>query len=92
MAPEGTDSGTLVKGLKSQFAAIVTDGQGDMKGSLFRIAHIGFFDYMDTIALIGALEQIAGTTLKQPDFPLGTALAAAQRVFAERADKPLAGK
>ncbi|MCU1320116.1 MAG: aminotransferase class, partial [Edaphobacter sp.] len=48
LAPEGTDSGVIVKGLKSKFAAIVTDGQGEMKGSLFRIAHIGFFDYMDT--------------------------------------------
>jgi aspartate aminotransferase-like enzyme len=63
-----------------------------MKGQIFRIAHLGFFDYMDTIALIGALEQIAGTTLKQPAFPLGTALAAAQRVFAERADNQPAGK
>ncbi len=27
VAPEGSDSGTLVKGLKSQFGAIVTDGQ-----------------------------------------------------------------
>ena len=61
MAPEGTDSGTLVKGLKSQFAAIVTDGQGDMKGSLFRIAHIGFFDYLDTIAIIGAPSAILPT-------------------------------
>src|SRR6202453_3519816 len=30
LAPEGTDSGTIVKGLKNQFAAIVTDGQGEM--------------------------------------------------------------
>src|SRR5580693_4273570 len=57
--PEGTDSGIIVKGLRSKFAAIVTDGQGEMKGSLFRIAHIGYFDYMDTIAIIGALEQVA---------------------------------
>jgi aspartate aminotransferase-like enzyme len=63
-----------------------------MKGQIFRIAHLGFFDYMDTIALIGALEQITGTTLKQPDFPLGTALAAAQRVFAERTGNPPVGK
>jgi aspartate aminotransferase-like enzyme len=88
MAPEGTDSGTLVKGLKSQFAAIVTDGQGDMKGSLFRIAHIGFFDYMDTIAIIGALEQvIAKTKLPLPGFEFGKGLVAAQKVFAERTSK-----
>ncbi len=59
LPPEGTDSGVIVKGLKSKFAAIVTDGQGEMKGHLFRIAHLGFFDYMDTIAIIGALEQVA---------------------------------
>jgi aspartate aminotransferase-like enzyme len=85
MAPEGTDSGTLVKGLKSQFAAIVTDGQGDMKGSLFRIAHIGFFDYLDTIAIIGALEQvIAKVKTPLPNFEFGKGLIAAQKVYAER--------
>jgi aspartate aminotransferase-like enzyme len=84
MAPEGTDSGVLVKGLKSQFAAIVTDGQGEMKGSLFRIAHIGFFDYLDTIAIIGALEQvIAKTKTPLPNFEFGKGLIAAQKLFAE---------
>ncbi len=86
VAPEGTDSGTLVKGLKSQFAAIVTDGQGEMKGQLFRIAHIGFFDYMDTIAIIGALEQvIAKTKLPLPNFEFGKGLIAAQKFFADHA-------
>ncbi len=86
VAPEGTDSGTLVKGLKSQFAAIVTDGQGEMKGQLFRIAHIGFFDYMDTIAIIGALEQvIAKTKTPLPSFEFGKGLIAAQNFFANHA-------
>ena len=57
-APEGVDSGVVVKELKSRFAAIITNGQGEMKGQIFRIAHLGFFDYLDTIALIGALEQV----------------------------------
>ena len=86
LAPEGTDSGTIVKGLKNQFAAIVTDGQGEMKGQLFRIAHLGFFDYMDTIAIIGALEQvIAATKLPLPNFEFGKGLIAAQNFFAEHA-------
>jgi len=86
LAPEGTDSGTIVKGLKNQFAAIVTDGQGEMKGQLFRIAHIGFFDYMDTIAIIGALEQvIAKTKLPLPNFAFGKGLIAAQNLYAESA-------
>ncbi len=86
LAPEGTDSGTIVKGLKSQFAAIVTDGQGEMKGQLFRIAHLGFFDYMDTIAIIGALEQvIAKTKTPLPNFEFGKGLIAAQKFFADHA-------
>ena len=83
-APEGLDSGVIVKELKTRFAAIVTNGQGEMKGKIFRIAHIGLFDYMDTIALIGALEQVAASTLKLPGFGFGKALAAAQNVYAER--------
>jgi len=85
VAPEGTDSGTIVKGLRSKFAAIVTDGQGEMKGSLFRIAHIGYFDYFDTIAIIGALEQVAvAAKLPLPNLAFGVGLIAAQKVFAER--------
>jgi aspartate aminotransferase-like enzyme len=86
LPPEGVDSGILVKGLRSQFAIIVTDGQGEMKGSLFRIAHIGFFDYMDTIAVIGALEQVIyATKIPLPGFQLGQGLIAAQQFFAEHA-------
>ncbi|NYF78274.1 pyridoxal-phosphate-dependent aminotransferase family protein [Granulicella arctica] len=86
LPPEGTDSGVIVKGLKSKFAAIVTDGQGEMKGSLFRIAHIGYFDYMDTIAIIGALEQVAiAAKLPLPNLTFGTGLVAAQKFFAEHA-------
>jgi aspartate aminotransferase-like enzyme len=84
LPPAGVDSGVLVKELKSRFGAIITNGQGEMKGQIFRIAHLGFFDYMDTIALIGALEQVAvksfpGTTVK-----FGDGLIAAQKVYAER--------
>jgi hypothetical protein len=38
---------------------------------------------MDTIALIGAFEQVAAKALKRPEFVLGTALTAAQHVFAK---------
>ena len=84
LPPEGVDSGVIVKELKSRFAAIVTNGQGEMKGKIFRIAHIGLFDYMDTIAILAALEQVAATRLRLPDFAFGKALAAAQQVFADR--------
>jgi aspartate aminotransferase-like enzyme len=83
-APEGVDSGVVVKELKSRFAAVITNGQGEMKGQIFRIAHLGFFDYMDTIALIGAIEQVVVKSLPQLGVQFGTGLVAAQKVYAER--------
>jgi len=92
LPPEGVDSGVIVKELKSRFATVITNGQGEMKGQIFRIAHIGFFDYMDTIAIVGALEQVAASALKLPGFQFGQALAAAQKVYAERTAKAPAEK
>lgn len=85
LPPPGVDSGVIVKELKQRFGATITNGQGEMKGQLFRMAHLGFFDYMDTIALIGALEHVAIDTLKLPGVRFGTALIAGQTVYAQRA-------
>jgi aspartate aminotransferase-like enzyme len=87
LAPEGTDSGVIVKELKSRFAAIITNGQGEMKGQIFRIAHLGYFDYMDTIALIGALEQVVVKSLPQLGAKFGDGLIAAQKVYAAWSQK-----
>jgi len=80
--PEGMDSSEVVKALKTRFGAVIANGQGEMKGKIFRIAHLGFFDYLDTIALLGAMEHIAKDTLKLP-VKYGQAVAAAQEVFAQ---------
>ena len=84
LPPDGVDSGMIVKELKSRFGTIVTNGQGEMKGQIFRVAHLGFFDPLDTIALIGALEQVTADSLPPSGFELGQALTAAQHVLAER--------
>jgi aspartate aminotransferase-like enzyme len=55
-----------------------------MKGKIFRIAHLGFFDYMDCIALVGALEQVIAKSFPSPAFAFGNGLIAAQKVYAER--------
>ncbi len=81
-APRGVDSGLIVKQLKARFAAVITNGQGEMQGKIFRIAHLGFFDYMDTIALTGALEQVAVKSLPQLGVKFGEALIGAQEVYA----------
>jgi aspartate aminotransferase-like enzyme len=88
LPPTGIDSGVIVKELKRRFAAVITNGQGEMKGQIFRIAHIGLFDFMDTIAIIAALEQVAATSLNLPNFKFGQALAAAQQIYADHSAEP----
>ncbi|HEY5328463.1 MAG TPA: alanine--glyoxylate aminotransferase family protein [Acidobacteriaceae bacterium] len=82
-APEGTDSGVVVKELKSRFGAIITNGQGEMKGQIFRIAHLGFFDFLDTMSLLAAIEQVVVKSLPQMGVEFGTGLVAAQKVYAQ---------
>jgi len=91
LPPEGVSSTLFVKELKSRFGVIITDGQGEMKGQIFRIAHLGFFDYMDTMAILAALEQIIVKSVPQAmangrTVQFGDGLIAAQQVFAERSE------
>lgn len=83
--PEGMDSGAVVKALKTRFALVTANGQGEMQGKIFRVAHLGFFDYLDTVAFLGAMEHIAKDTLGLK-VEYGQAVAAAQKVYAERVD------
>jgi aspartate aminotransferase-like enzyme len=76
------DSGVVVKALKAKFALVTANGQGEMQGKIFRVAHLGFFDFLDTIAFLGAAEHIAKDTLGLP-VEFGQAVAAAQKVYAE---------
>jgi len=82
--PEGMNSGEVVKALKARFALVTANGQGEMQGKIFRVAHLGFFDYLDTLAFLGAMEHIAKDTLGLP-VEYGQAVGAAQRVFAKAA-------
>jgi len=81
-APAGLDSGKIVKEFRESFSAVVANGQGDMKGKLFRIAHIGYYDYLDTVGILAALEQVLATVTEKP-VEFGSAVQAAQRVFAQ---------
>ncbi len=80
-APEALDSGKIVKEFRESFDAVVANGQGEMKGKIFRIAHIGYYDYLDTIGILGALEHVlARVTDKSIEY--GSAVRAAQQVYA----------
>lgn len=88
--PPGIDSGEIAKAIRSRFGAVIANGQGEMKGQLFRIAHLGLYDYLDTIAIIGALEHTLSDLGQSVE--LGTGLRAAQRVYAELSDRKAVGK
>jgi len=82
-APAGTDSNLICKRFREQFGAVVANGQGEMKGKLFRIAHIGYYDYLDTVGVLAALEQVvAELTGEKVEF--GSAVRAAQGVYGGR--------
>jgi len=80
-SPDGIDSGKIIKEFRESFDAVVANGQGEMKGQLFRIAHIGYYDYLDTIGILAALEHVlARVTGKTVEY--GAAVRAAQEVYA----------
>jgi aspartate aminotransferase-like enzyme len=81
--PAGVDSGVIVKAFRESFGAVVANGQGEMKGKLFRIAHLGYYDYLDTIAILGALEQVLARVGGPRHVEFGAGLRAAQAVYAQ---------
>ncbi|MFN7922390.1 MAG: alanine--glyoxylate aminotransferase family protein [Bryobacteraceae bacterium] len=80
-APAGMDSGKIVKGFRERFGMIIANGQGTMKGQIFRIAHLGYFDFADLFAVVGALELIL--IANGHPVRLGAGVAAVQEVYAE---------
>jgi aspartate aminotransferase-like enzyme len=80
-SPDGLDSGKIVKEFRETFDAVVANGQGEMKGKLFRVAHIGYYDYLDTIGILGALEHVL-VRVAEKKLEYGAALQAAQQVYA----------
>ena len=80
-SPAGLDSSAIVKEFRDRFSAVVANGQGEMKGKMIRIAHIGYYDYIDTVGILAALEHVlASVTGKSVNY--GAAVRAAQEVYA----------
>jgi len=82
-APDGADSSAMVKQFRDQFGAVVANGQSEMKGKLFRIAHLGYYDYLDTIGILAALEHVMAGVGRTVNY--GAAVSAAQTVYANTA-------
>jgi serine---pyruvate transaminase len=55
-APDGLDAGEVVRALRDRFGITIANGQGELKGRIFRIGHIGWFDVFDITTALAALE------------------------------------
>jgi aspartate aminotransferase-like enzyme len=80
-APRGMDSGVIVKEFRKRFGAIIANGQGSMKGQIFRIAHLGYFDFADLFGVIAGLEIILHANGHAVKF--GSGVAAVENLYAE---------
>ena len=89
--PAGIDSSALVKDFRETFGAVVANGQGEMKGKLLRVAHLGYYDYLDTVAWAAGLEQVLSRAGAAVEF--GSSVKAVQEAYARKAagDRELAG-
>ena len=80
-APDGVDSTAVVKGLRDRFGMTIANGQGDLKGKIFRIGHIGWFDIFDITSALAAIELVltdAGAEIER-----GVAVTRALEAWAE---------
>lgn len=77
--PEGVVWKAFNKVLKGEKGITIAGGQDDYKDKIFRVSHLGYYDELDMIAFMGALEQtLAAVGYK---FSLGAGLAATQQSF-----------
>jgi aspartate aminotransferase-like enzyme len=54
--PEGISSDDVVSGLRKRFGITIANGQAHLKGKIFRLGHIGWFDVFDITTQLAAVE------------------------------------
>ncbi len=54
--PGGIETSKVIAFMRDRFGALLSGGQGSMKGKIIRIGHLGYFDFLETLGLIGCLE------------------------------------
>ncbi|MGH7310080.1 MAG: pyridoxal-phosphate-dependent aminotransferase family protein [Candidatus Rokuibacteriota bacterium] len=79
-APPGIDGETIVAAYAKEHNITIAGGQGEMKGKVFRLGHMGYVAEFDVISALAALEQVLAGLGLPIDF--GASVRAAQKVFA----------
>ena len=80
VAPRGIDSEAVLSTYSTSHNITIAGGQGEMKGQVFRLGHMGYVGDFDVLAAVGALEQVLHELGAPVDF--GAGVRAAQKVFA----------
>ena len=79
--PDGVDATEVVSELRDRFGITIANGQGELKGKIFRIGHIGWFDVFDITTALAAVELVlsdAGAEIER-----GVAVTRALEAWAE---------
>lgn len=82
-APDGIDATELVRDLRDRFGITIANGQGVLKGKIFRIGHIGYFDVFDITTALAAVELVLADL--GAEIERGVAVTRALEVYDERA-------
>jgi aspartate aminotransferase-like enzyme len=81
-APDGIDATEIVRELRDRFGITIANGQAELKGKIFRIGHIGYFDVFDITTALAAVELVLadlGTEIER-----GVAVTRALEAYDER--------
>ncbi len=77
--PEGIDGEKLVKTMRDTYGVTIAGGQDELKGKIFRVAHMGFIEEFDIILGISCIEKVLFQMGYK--FNLGSGVKAAEEVF-----------
>jgi len=77
--PEGVDWKQFNNTLKIRNGITVAAGQDDYAGRIFRISHLGYYDELDMLTVIGGLER--SLRMMEIPFETGSGVSAVQRAF-----------
>ncbi len=80
--PKGLDGEEFVKRLKKEYGIWFAEGQEEMKGKIFRIAHVGYMNDFDILTAISAVER----GLYEAGYPveIGKGVATAQKCLLKK--------
>jgi serine---pyruvate transaminase len=80
-SPDGVDATDVVKSLRDRFGITIANGQAELKGKIFRIGHIGWFDVFDIVTALAAVELVLADA--GADIERGVAVTRALEAWAE---------